>query len=151
MKIRDIKEGWETLPPINRDRYQERPGLEGPFQTRVGKVIYYDPKEGAYYDPDSDMYLSYEEWQALDDTGPFGEVEVESAQARPPRTKKRMVTKNLGTLAMDESLDDYVQVGRSEFNDVARGPGAQLNGSTGGLYIDNTLVGYRDNGTFFLS
>jgi len=150
MKIRDIKEGWETLPPINRDRYQERPGLEGPFQTRVGKVIYYDPKEGAYYDPDSDMYLSYEEWQALDDTGPFGEVEVESAQARPPRTKKRMVTKNLGTLAMDESLDDYVQVGRSEFNDVARGPGAQLNGSTGGLYIDNTLVGYRDNGTFFL-
>ena len=59
-------EGYKELPPINRDRYQERPGLEGPFSTLSGKVVYYDPKEGAYYDPDTDMYLSYDEFKALD-------------------------------------------------------------------------------------
>ena len=59
-------EGWKELPPIDRDRYQERPGLEGPFSTLSGKVVYYDPKEGKYYDPDTDMYLSYDEFKALD-------------------------------------------------------------------------------------
>lgn len=59
-------EGWKELPPIDRDRYQERPGLEGPFSTLSGKVVYYDPKEGAYYDPDTDMYLSYDEFKELD-------------------------------------------------------------------------------------
>ena len=59
-------EGYKELPPINRDRYQERPGLEGPFSTLSGKVVYYDPKEGAYYDPDTDMYLSYDEFKELD-------------------------------------------------------------------------------------
>ena len=59
-------EGYKELPPIDRNRYQERPGLEGPFQTMAGKVVYYDPKEGAYYDPDTDMYLSYDEFKELD-------------------------------------------------------------------------------------
>jgi hypothetical protein len=59
-------EGWKELPPINRDRYQERDGLEGPFSTLSGKVVYYDPKEGSYYDPDTDMYLSYDEFKELD-------------------------------------------------------------------------------------
>ena len=62
----DTNEGWETLPPIDTEKYQERPGLEGPFQTRAGKVVYYDPKEGAYYDPSSDVYLTYDEWKELD-------------------------------------------------------------------------------------
>lgn len=64
-------EGWETLPPIDKEKYQERDGLEGPFQTRVGKVVYYDPKEGAYYDPDSDVYLTYDEWKELDGDSPL--------------------------------------------------------------------------------
>jgi hypothetical protein len=51
---------------------------------------------------------------------------------------------------IDESVDDYVQVNRREFNNVASGPEARLNGSTGGLYIDNKLIGYRDQGTYFL-
>jgi len=60
------KEGYQILDPIDREKYQPRDGLEGPFQTVVGKVVYYDPKEGKYYDPDTDMYLSYDEWKALD-------------------------------------------------------------------------------------
>lgn len=66
-----FNEGWETLKPIDKEKYQERPGLEGPFQTRVGKVVYYDPREGAYYDPDTDMYMSYEEWKELDGDSPL--------------------------------------------------------------------------------
>lgn len=59
-------EGYKELPPINKDRYQARDGLEGPFMTMAGKVVYYDPIEGAYYDPDSDMYMSYDDFKALD-------------------------------------------------------------------------------------
>jgi hypothetical protein len=59
-------EGYKVLPPMDREKYQERPGLEGPFSTLSGKVIYYDSKEGSYYDPDTDMYLSYDEFQQLD-------------------------------------------------------------------------------------
>lgn len=59
-------EGYKVLPNIDRDRYGERDGLEGPFRTLSGKVVYYDPKEGSYYDPDTDMYMTYDEFRALD-------------------------------------------------------------------------------------
>jgi hypothetical protein len=72
-------EGYSILPPIDRDRYQTRKGLEGPFQTKSGKPVYYDPKEGAYYDPDTDMYLTYDEWKALDEAN-------RPPQPQPPRT-----------------------------------------------------------------
>jgi len=88
MKIRDVKEGYTVLPPMNRDRYQERPGLEGPFPTRSGKVVYYDPKEGEYYDPDSDMYLTYDEWKALDNEG-----------SEPAREAREVVTKDMGMIS----------------------------------------------------
>ena len=51
-------EGYKVLPPMDKEKYQARDGLEGPFSTLSGKVVYYDPKEGKYYDPDTDMYMS---------------------------------------------------------------------------------------------
>ena len=51
---------------MDRERYQEREGLEGPFPLRSGKVVYYDPREGKYYDPDTDYYLSYDEYMQYD-------------------------------------------------------------------------------------
>jgi hypothetical protein len=60
------KEGYKTIKSIDKERYDEIPGLEGPFMTLSGKVVYYDPKEGSYYDRDTDMYLSYEEFKELD-------------------------------------------------------------------------------------
>ena len=60
-------EGYKVLPNIDKERYTEIPGLEGPFQTMSGKPIYYDPKEGAYYDRDTDMYLTYDEFKDLDE------------------------------------------------------------------------------------
>ena len=62
----ELQEGYKILPPMDKEKYQPRKGLEGPFSTLSGKVVYYDPKEGKYYDPDTDMYISYEDFQKLD-------------------------------------------------------------------------------------
>lgn len=62
----DLQEGYKILPPMDKEKYQARSGLEGPFSTLSGKVVYYDPKAGKYYDPDTDMYISYEDFQKLD-------------------------------------------------------------------------------------
>ena len=62
----DLDEGYEIRPSINRERYQKREQLEGPFPLRSGKVVYYDAQEGKYYDPDTDMYLSYDEYMQHD-------------------------------------------------------------------------------------
>jgi CHAD domain-containing protein len=57
-----------TFSPIDTEKYQERDGLEGPIMTKAGKVLYYDNKEGKYLDPDTDIYLSYEEWKNLSES-----------------------------------------------------------------------------------
>lgn len=43
------------------NRWQPRPGLEGPFYFANGRVLYYDPKEGQYYDPLTDYYVEQDE------------------------------------------------------------------------------------------
>jgi hypothetical protein len=45
-------------------------GLEGPFRYRSGIVLYWDPREGHYYDPSSDRYL-YDDREFLEVTGEF--------------------------------------------------------------------------------
>ena len=59
MDGQEINEGYKVMPPMD-PKYVARSGLEGPFTTLSGKVVYYDPKEGKYYDPDTDIYLSYD-------------------------------------------------------------------------------------------
>ena len=41
--------------------YGPRPGLEGPFVFANGRILYYDIKEGAYWDPKTDFYVDREE------------------------------------------------------------------------------------------
>jgi len=60
----EVDEGYTIVPKVDSERYGERPGLEGPFRFLSGIILYYDPKEGKYYDPDSDMYLTYDEFTA---------------------------------------------------------------------------------------
>ncbi len=51
--------GYRTFE--RNDKYQPRKGLEGPFTYPNGQVLYYDPKEGKYYDPTTDFYVEYED------------------------------------------------------------------------------------------
>jgi len=77
------------MPSIDRERYTEIPGLEGPFSTESGKVLYYDPKEGRYYDRDTDMYLSHEEYDAYNKRS-MGEAAVaDIGAARDKRDVRR--------------------------------------------------------------
>lgn len=63
-----VEEGYRILPPIDKERYGDRSyeGLEGPFRARNGKVYYYDPKAGMAYDPDTDIYIDYDELKMMD-------------------------------------------------------------------------------------
>lgn len=38
-----------------------RKGLEGPFEYPNGRVLYYDIKEGRYWDPLTDFFLEHDE------------------------------------------------------------------------------------------
>ena len=103
-----LMEDWSKFPDMDREKYQTRNGLEGPIMTKAGKVVYYDPKEGSYYDPDSDIYLSYEEWKELSEaysTGSQGgeeEAEVEpdateiQAQNNKLKTQRTQAMQRLG-------------------------------------------------------
>lgn len=61
-----VRRAWEKrgvvkMPRIDPDEYPPIKGMEGPFQFRSGRILYYDPKEGRYYDRKTDMYLSRNE------------------------------------------------------------------------------------------
>ena len=47
-----------------RVKYGPRKGLEGPFNFS-GRVLYYDNKEGKYYDPTCDWYVEQEEMDII--------------------------------------------------------------------------------------
>ena len=47
-----------------RVNYGPRKGLEGPFNFS-GRVLYYDVKEGSYYDPCTDFYVSQGEMDII--------------------------------------------------------------------------------------
>ena len=44
----------------NKD-FGPRNGLEGPFEYPNGRVLYYDAKEGDYWDPLTDFYVPRDE------------------------------------------------------------------------------------------
>lgn len=113
MDGQEINEGYKVLPPIDKDKYGEIEGLEGPFRTLNGHVVYYDPKEGSYYDKDKDMYISYDEFRQMDNdySGMKDERdEVKEAKLSPEQR---------------EELDDLIDMvkygtGPSTYDDDAR-------------------------------
>ena len=64
--IQRFEEVWRQVAPINKDEWPDRSdqGLEGPFSFG-DRVLYYDTKEGKYYDSRQDMYITDEEMQEL--------------------------------------------------------------------------------------
>lgn len=51
-----------NVSPEMKEKYVERCGLEGPFFYDGNKVLYYCPKEGKYLNPETDVFLSYDEY-----------------------------------------------------------------------------------------
>jgi len=49
-KTADLYQGYGPLPK-----------LEGPFLV-AGRILYYDPKEGKYWDPKMDFYVPHDEY-----------------------------------------------------------------------------------------
>jgi hypothetical protein len=47
-----------------RTKYGPRLGLEGPFNFS-GRVLYYDAREGQYYDPTTDFYVEQAEMDMI--------------------------------------------------------------------------------------
>ena len=61
--------GYRVLADRNqmdemRVKYGPRKGLEGPFNFS-GRVLYYDTKEGSYYDPATDFYVEQAEMDVI--------------------------------------------------------------------------------------
>ena len=69
-----VGEGYTVTRGIDKERYTERPGLEGPFSAKNGKVVYYDKVEGKYYDPETDFYLGNDDWTAMNEGDPNAKV-----------------------------------------------------------------------------
>ena len=45
-------------------KWEPRKGLEGPFDFS-GRILYYDVKQGQYYDPTTDFYVDREEMDII--------------------------------------------------------------------------------------
>ena len=99
-----IQEGYKVLPKIDKEKYQSRDGLEGPFSTLSGKVVYYDPKEGKYYDPDTDMYMSYEEFQNYDND--YSNMKTEDVDGHNLELLKKVATQ----IMQDVKMGDYTAI-----------------------------------------
>lgn len=54
-----------NIDPEFRAQYEERNGLEGPFFYDGNRVLYYSPREGRYLNPQTDMWLTYDEYVAF--------------------------------------------------------------------------------------
>ena len=84
--IAKLKTKQHTYPRLDKSKYQKRAGLEGPFMTKSGQVVYYDNKKGKYLNPDNDMYLSYDDWKSISE-GVIGNKWRKSAGSARPNLK----------------------------------------------------------------
>lgn len=55
------REAHPGLAPVSNDQFPPIKGLEGPFRYKSGRILYYDPKIGKYYDRKNDLYLDKDE------------------------------------------------------------------------------------------
>lgn len=131
MKIRDIIEGksenrelWDRIkskgvvPSIDRERYTDMSGegLEGPFRMKNGQVLYYDPKEGKYYNRDTDMYVDYDDYRAMNeedaydkDVKPSGKPHDKEAAAKRAKAAALAAAKKAKEQGVAEASGDQVK------------------------------------------
>ena len=58
--------GYRTFS--TQDGYGARAGLEGPYRYPNGRVLYYDPRAGEYWDPRTDFFVDRDEVADLQDS-----------------------------------------------------------------------------------
>ena len=114
-----------VVPGFDREKYTDLSdeGLEGPFRMKNGQVLYYDPKEGKYYNRDTDMYVDYDDYKKMDeergvaegrDSG-YKEIEFvcanpEFTDATDPKLQKQMYAglKQIpGVIPLFQDQSDY--------------------------------------------
>ena len=73
-----------VVPNIDKEKYTDLSdeGLEGPFRMKNGQVLYYDPKEGKYYNRDTDMYVDYDDYKKMDEQGVAAGIPTSSLTSR---------------------------------------------------------------------
>lgn len=75
------------MPGFDPEDYPKIRGMEGPFymKTKGGRhVLYYDPKEGEYYDRKSDMYFPADQLESLEESFTLGDVWVQTFKTQKP-------------------------------------------------------------------
>ena len=114
--IAKLKTKQHTYPRLDKSKYQKRAGLEGPFMTKSGQVVYYDNKKGKYLNPDNDMYLSYDDWKSISEDAPTnatgtavaGTGDDSSTVVVRKKKKKPMQDKLMRRMGIKEAIDRAV-------------------------------------------
>ena len=116
-KARDylkLKTQQSTLPRLDKVKYQPRKGLEGPFMTKAGQVVYYDRIYGDYYNPDTDMYISYDDWKKLSEDAPANATGTavagtgDDSSTVVVKKKKKLQDKLMRRLKIKEAIDKAI-------------------------------------------
>ena len=124
--IAKIKTQQHKLPSINRTKYGKRGGLEGPFMTKSGQVVYYDHKKGQYLDPDKDMYLSYDDWKKLSEDAPVNATGTavvgtgDDSSTVVVKKKKPLQDKLMKRMGIKEAIDRAVPDLEYEVDEITR-------------------------------
>ena len=106
-----LKTQHSRLPRLDKSKYQQRNGLEGPFMTKAGQVVYYDRIQGRYYNPDVDMYLSYDDWKKLSEEVPANATGTavagtgDDSSTVVVKKKKELQSKLMKRLKIKEAID----------------------------------------------
>ena len=112
--IAKLKTQQSKLPRLDKSKYQKRAGLEGPFMTKSGQVVYYDKKKGQYLDPDRDIYLSYGDWKKLSEDAPTNATGTavvgtgDDSSTVVVKKKKPLQAKLMRRLKIKETIDRVV-------------------------------------------
>ncbi len=109
-----LKTQQSRLPRLDKSRYQQRRGLEGPFMTKSGQVVYYDKKFGQYYNSDTDMYIDYDDWKKMSEEAPANATGTavagtgDDSSTVVVKKKKELQDKLMRRLKIKEALDRAV-------------------------------------------
>ena len=109
-----IKTQQSRLPSIDKSRYQQRKGLEGPFMTKSGQVIYYDKKFGQYYNSDTDMYIDHDDWKKMSEEAPVNATGTavvgtgDDSSTVVVKKKKPLQDKLMKRMGIKETIDRVI-------------------------------------------